>query len=118
MIYMCYRLRNWWQQQLQLHSLSDSHSRFLLSCKCGHSSGLLLSIIGLARCKAVTSFRFSFSRVFLSVNGFRNGTGAFDLTMPSGRTGFFGILPASATSVFEYKSVVTKGQPGGHYGFP
>ena len=90
-----------------LHSLSDSHSRFLLSCKCGHCSGLLLSIIGLARCKAVTSFLFSFSRVFLSVKGFRNGTGAFDLTMPSGRTGFFGILPASATySVFEYRSML------------
>ena len=54
-------------------------------------------MIGFARCKAVTSFLFSLSRVFFSVKGFRNGTGAFDLTMPSGRTGFFGITPTSAT---------------------
>lgn len=56
--------------------------------------GLLLSITGLACCRAVTSFRFSFSRVFLSVKGFKKGTGAFDLTMPSGRTGFLGMVLA------------------------
>lgn len=48
---------------------------------------------GFACCKAVTSFLFSFSLVRLSVKGFKKGTGAFDLTMPSGRTGFLGILP-------------------------
>ena len=84
------------EQQAVSHSLSVSHSRFLLSCKCGHCKGLLLSITGLARCKAATSFLFSFSRVSLSVNGFRNGTGAFDLTIPSGRTGFLGMPSKSA----------------------
>ena len=54
--------------------------------------GLLLSITGLACCRAVTSFLFSFSRAFLSVKGFKKGTGAFDLTMPSGRTGFLGMV--------------------------
>ena len=78
--------------------LSESHSRFRLSCRWGCCIGLLLSMTGLACCKAVTSFLFSFSRVCLSVKGFKKGTGAFDLTMPSGRTGFLGMIPAGCES--------------------
>lgn len=52
----------------------------------------MLSTAGLTCCRADTSFLFSPSRVNFSVNGFKNGTGAFDLVMPNGLTGFLGIL--------------------------
>ncbi len=66
---------------------------------------------GLACCKAVTSFLFSFSRVCLSVKGFKKGTGAFDLTMPSGRTGFLDMFPAaceSSSSVAKLSTLMLK----------
>lgn len=63
----------------------------------------MLSTAGLTCCNADTSFLFSPSRVNFSVNGFKNGTGAFDLVMPSGLTGFFGMLAGPVTCCVRVK---------------